>query len=282
MVGYQAIRDARYKRMIEMGIADPKMKLSEPVSKDWNSLSEEKKVEEDLRMAVYAAMIDCVDQNIGKLLAKLEELGKLDNTLIMFAADNGCSAENAEKAVGGTGEIGSMTYWASLHEDWANVSNTPFRYYKNYSYEGGICTPFIACWPKGIRNGGTLNHQPRHFVDVMATLVELTSAKYPAEFRGEKIVPMQGESLVPAFQGFDEIPEPEREKPIFWQWSKGKAVRRGKWKAVANGDAWALYDMDVDRNETTDLQQQYPEIFSELRELHNEWAAPFDRKTKSK
>jgi arylsulfatase len=268
--------------MIEMGIADPRMKLSEPVSKDWNSLSEEKKVEEDLRMAVYAAMIDCVDQNIGKLLAKLEELGKLDNTLIMFAADNGCSAENAEKAVGGTGEIGSMTYWASLHEDWANVSNTPFRYYKNYSYEGGICTPFIACWPKGIRNGGTLNHQPRHFVDVMATLVELTSAKYPAEFRGEKIVPMQGESLVPAFQGFDEIPEPEREKPIFWQWSKGKAVRHGKWKAVANGDAWALYDMDVDRNETTDLQQQYPEIFSELRELHNEWAAPFDRKTKSK
>jgi len=276
-VGYQAIREARYKKMVKLGIADPKMKLSEPVFEDWDALSEAEKDKEDLRMAVYAAMIDRIDQNVGKLLDKLEELGKLENTLIMFSSDNGCSAENAEKNVGGTGEIGSMTYWASLQKNWANVSNTPFRYYKNYSYEGGICAPFIVWWPRVIQHGGTINHQPCHFIDIMPTIVELTGAKYPATFRGEKIVPLQGESLVPAFLGQK---LPERKKPIFWQWAKGKAVRRGRWKAVANGSEWALYDMQTDRNETTDLKDVYPEIFAELVKLHKDWVKSFSENKK--
>jgi arylsulfatase len=274
MAGYRAVRDARYQKMIALGVADPAMKLSDQTAADWNTLSAGEKDEADLRMAVYAAMIDCIDQNIGRLLAKLEELEKLDNTLILFASDNGSSAEDAERSVKSSGQIGSMTYWASLKEDWANVSNTPFRYYKNYSYEGGICTPLIAHWPQGITIPGSINHQPCHLIDLMPTLVELTGAQYPSTFRGESIVPMQGESLAPAFRG---TPLPERRQPLFWQWNNGRAIRRGDWKAVADGDHWELYNMKADRSETTDLKKQHPEVLSGLIRAHDEWAAPFQK-----
>jgi arylsulfatase A-like enzyme len=275
--GYEAVRTARYKKMVELGVTDPAMKLSDSTFSDWDSLSEKEQKKEEERMMVYAAMIDCVDQNIGKLLAKLKELGELDNTLILFAADNGSSPQFAEKGIGGTGAIGSMSYWASLGKKWANVSNTPFRFYKNDSYEGGICTPFIAYWPGKINNHGTIDHRPLHFIDVMPSLVELTGATYPTQFRDQSIVPMQGESFLAALLG---TKAPGREKPLFWQWQKGKAVRRGEWKAVANGSEWALYNMETDRNETTDLKNQHPETFAELRKLFDEWEKPFAGKSK--
>jgi len=266
--GYQSIREARYEKMLELGMVDPKMKLSEQTSIDWNLLTEEEKDSEDLKMAIYAAMIDCVDQNIGKLIQKLEELGELENTLIMFASDNGCSDENAEKKVGGTGEPGTVSRWTSLQENWANVSNTPYRYYKRSSYEGGICTPFIAYWTKKLKNEGSINNQLYHFVDIMPTLKEITGATYPTEFRGESIVSMQGQSFLPALLG-KEIQE--REKPVYWQWTKGKAIRLGKWKAVFDGNDWALYDMTIDRNETNDLKEKFPEKFEKLRSLYESW-----------
>jgi arylsulfatase A-like enzyme len=282
--GYEAIRTARYEKMVELGIADPAMKLSGPTFSIWNSLSNEERKREEERMEVYAAMIDCVDQNIGRLLVQLEELGELDNTLILFAADNGSSAEFAEKGVGGTGAIGSMSYWASLGKNWANVSNTPFRLYKNDSYEGGICTPFIAYWPGKIKNHGSIDHRPLHFIDVMPTLAELADATYPSEFRDQKITPMQGESFLPALLGAEAT---DREKPIFWQWQAGKAVRRGKWKAVAKGSEWSLFNMENDRNETTDLKAQFPETFEELRGLYDAWSTsvgvkPAKKQKKSK
>ncbi|MCX6327355.1 MAG: arylsulfatase [Bacteroidia bacterium] len=270
--GYKTIRDARYKKMLELGMVDQSMKLSEQTAIDWESLTEEEKDQEDLRMSIYAAMIDRIDQNIGKLLKKLEETGKLDNTLILFASDNGACAENAEgniKNPKGTGEPGTLAYWASLKENWANVCNTPYRYYKNSSYEGGICTPFIAWWPKKIRQEGTINTQPLHFVDILATFKDITGASYPTHFRNQEIVPMQGESFLPALKG-ETIKE--RQKPIFWQWAKGKAIRVGNWKAVAISDVWALYDMQTDRNETNDLKAKYPDKFQELVKLYDEWA----------
>lgn len=273
LVGYKAIRDARYKKMLDLGMVDSSMKMSKQTAKDWDSLSEEEKDKEDLRMAIYAAMIDRIDQNIGKLLDKLKETGKLDNTLILFVSDNGANAVDAEQnykkdndKLGG--KLGTVSYWASTGEDWANVSNTPYRFFKNFSYEGGICTPFIAFWPGIIKNEGSINNQPLHFVDVMATFQDITAAKYPTNFRNESIVPMQGESFLPILKGGT---AKEREKPIFWQWAKGKAIWIGDWKAVANKDVWALYDMKVDRNETNDLKLKNPEKFKELVQIYDEW-----------
>jgi len=271
-VGYKTIRDARYRKMLAMGMVDPSMQLSKQSTIDWETLTEEEKDEEDLRMAIYAAMIDRIDQNIGKLLQKLEETGKLKNTLILFASDNGACAENYEKKIGsenGKGEPGTLAYWASVGEDWANVSNTPYRYYKNWSYEGGICTPFIAWWPKIISQKGTINDQPLHFVDIMTTFKDITGASYPTHFRNQEIVPMQGESFLPVLKG-EQLKE--RKKPIFWQWANGKAIRVGKWKAVAHKDVWSLYDMQTDRNETNDLKEKYPDKFQELIKLYDEWA----------
>ncbi len=275
LAGYKAIRDARYKKMLALGIVDPSMKLSDQTTKNWDSLTEMEKDQEDLRMAIYAAMIDRIDQNIGKLIAKLKETGKLENTLILFASDNGSNGENAEgnfekKGNNGNGAPGTVSFWSSLKEDWANVSNTPYRLFKNTSYEGGICTPFIVSWPAFIKNKGVINNQPLHFVDMMATFKDITGATYPSSFRNQQIVPMQGESFFPILLGKN---APERSKPIYWQWAKGKAIRVGDWKAVANKEVWALYNMKVDRNETTDLKLKNPEKFNELKNLYDGWAA---------
>lgn len=278
-VGYQAIRDARFKRQKDMGLLGPDVRLSKPTHRPWNSLSAEKKEDQVNRMKVYAAMIDSVDQNIGKLLAKVKELGEEDNTLILFASDNGCSSENTST---GTGAVGSLTRWASLQKDWANVSNTPFRFWKNLSHEGGIRAPFIAYWPQVITNKGSFNRQPVHFVDVMATVRDITGAHYPSTLAGQPLTPLQGESLLPALVGKK---LPEREKPIFFEWATGGAVREGKWKLVtrslsrssktkAKGTIeWALHDLSVDMTETEDLAKLNPEVVQRLGQLWRKWYA---------
>ena len=275
--GYEAIRAARQKRQEDMNLFGERVKLSQPTHREWNALSAEEKADQVRRMQVYAAMIDCIDQNIGKLRAKIKALGQEENTLIMFASDNG-SAAGVVKS--GTGEIGSLTRWASLKEDWANVSNTPFRYWKNLSYEGGIRTPFIAYWPEGIQKPGSFNHQATHFVDVMATLQELTGAQYPEEVKGKRIVPMQGESFLPAFRGGE---MEQRAKPIFYEYATSGAIRDGKWKLVTKGlkkkrkgvapenIAWQLYDMEQDMTEMHNLAPQYPDVVQRLSQAWRLW-----------
>lgn len=264
MAGYEAAAKARYQRQVRMGLIDESFPRSRPTHKRWDSLPDQKKKDEDLRMAVYAAMIDRMDQGIGKVLDKVKAMGKEDNTLVLFASDNGCSAEVVRK---GTGEIGTITRWASLGRDWANVSNTPFRFFKNYSHEGGICTPLIAHWPKVIRNGGRVSNHVGHFIDIMATLLDITGASYPAGHRGRTVLPCEGESFSSVFEGR----ERPRKKPLFWQWSKGKAVLRGKWKLVSWGRQWELFDMEKDKTETTDLAGKHPEVVGELKSLHAQW-----------
>ena len=272
-VGYNTIRDARYQKMLALGMVDPAMPLSSQTTKNWDKLSDTEKDQEDLRMSIYAAMVGRIDQNIGKLIDKLKQTGKLDNTLILFVSDNGGSSENAEGSFERKGNIGSglpgtVSYWASLKADWANVCNTPYRLFKNSSYEGGICTPFIAYWPGVIKNQGGINNHPLHFVDFMATFKDIAGASYPTTYRNQDIVPMQGESFLPILLG--NTPK-ERQKPIFWQWGKGKAIRIGDWKAVANKEDWALFNMKEDRNETKDLKDVNPEKFKELVNMYNEW-----------
>ncbi len=265
--GYEVIRQERYSRQLEMGLINETYRLSDATYRDWNSLSEEERSEEARKMEVYAAMIDRLDQNIGRVLRKLEETGRMENTLILFVSDNGASAEMV-RIEDDYGEIGSMTLWSSLGPSWANVSNTPFRFYKNYSYEGGINTPLIAYWPGRIKPG-TFSRFPGHFIDIMATCVEITGASYPNTFNGMEIVPMQGVSLLPTFMG----EHPNREKPLFWEWSRGQAIRAGDWKLVRWGrDAdWDLYHVTEDPAEIDNLASDQPEKVAEMEQLFLQW-----------
>jgi len=265
--GYMATRAKRWAKQKEMGLVNSNYLLSQETFEPWESLSDSMKQVEALKMTVYAAMIDRMDQKIGEVLGKIESMGKLDNTLVIFLSDNGGSAEVVN--IPGDGNIGTVGQWTSLGKNWANVTNTPYRYYKNYSYEGGICTPMIVSWPKGIQAKNAYSRFPGHFVDIMATLVDITGADYPSKFNNQKIVPMQGMSLYPVLQG----KAMQREMPIFWQWSKGRAVRKGEWKAVAEGvnSPWELYNMVNDPSETENLATLHPEIIVELDELFKSW-----------
>lgn len=271
--GYHGIRSKRYARQKQLGLVDERFILSEETHISWDSLSDSLKQVEELKMEVYAAMIDRMDQKIGEVIQKIQDMGKLDNTLILFMSDNGASAEMVR--IPGDGKIGTVGQWTSLGKDWANVGNTPFRFYKNYSFEGGINTPLIAYWPKGIKAKNSISRFPGHFIDIMPTLVELTGAHYPTEFNNQEIVPMQGVSLLPVLQG----KALERSKPLFWEWSKGKAVRDGDWKIVAWGDEspWELYDMEDDPTETNNLAQMHPEIVDRLNKLYDEWKKEHER-----
>jgi len=265
-VGYEPIASARYQRQLEMGLIDEAFPRSTPTHRDWDAMTAEEHENQARRMTVYAAMIDRLDQNIGRLLTKLEELGKMDNTLILFASDNGASAEIVEV---GDGEIGAIDRWSSLGGDWANVSNTPFRKFKNYSHEGGICTPLIAHWPGRIAQGA-ISHEAGHFVDIMPTLVELAGATYPSEVNGAGIPPMQGISLMPAFEGG----ELDRADPLYFRWKKGRAIIDGDWKAVrSEPEEWELYRIREDRTETKDLAENEPDVLERMIDRYEAWVA---------
>lgn len=264
--GWAVLRQERYQRQQALGLIDASMPLSAPTYADWEQLTEAQKKIEARKMAVYAAMIDRMDQNIGRLLTKLDELGLTATTLIFFASDNGASAEISKPLIS-SGAIGSITAFTSLGGDWANACNTPFRNYKNSSHEGGICTPMIAHWPQGIKNPGRLSDSPAHFIDIMATLIDLTGAKYPRRWCGQTIPDYEGQSLVPILrnQSF------ARTKPLFWQWWHGRAVLNDHWKFVAWREQEELFDLRFDKTETHDLASQHPERLAELKTMHEQW-----------
>lgn len=270
-VGYHVIQEERFKRQVMMGLIDPATTpfVKEPGPQSWESLSDEERAMEAHRMEIYAAMLDRVDQNVGRLVDKLKSMGKLDNTLIMFAADNGGCAETTNPIVASKDprDMGGVASFEVVGENWANVQNTPLRFYKNYSHEGGICTPFIAFWPNGIKQAGKISDQVGHFIDIMPTVVELADAKYPKFHHNTKITPMQGISLVPALTG-DSV---ARELPVFWQWKNGAAIRDGDMKAVRWGKEWELYDLSADRNETRDLAGSHPELLQGMVKRWEQW-----------
>jgi arylsulfatase len=161
-----------------------------------------------------------------------------------------------------------MTRWSSRGPSWANVGNTPFRYFKSWSYEGGINTPCIAFWPGKIQASSFTGFHG-HFIDFMTTFVDITGAKYPEEFNNQKIVPMQGISLLPVFKG----EKAEREKPIFWEWNRGQAVYSNGFKIVKQGTdrPWDLYDIKNDPTEINNLAKEKPEKVKELDLMFKEW-----------
>jgi len=304
--GYDAIRKARFEKMKELGLIDKELQWS-PTVGDWSGV--ENKPWEARTMETYAAMVARMDTGIGRIVETLRDEGKLDNTIIMFMQDNGGCAETIGrenrddyatnlKPMGpdelqtkiwppmqtrdgrpvrtGTDVMaGAADTYNSYGENWANVSDTPFRFYKHWVHEGGISTPLIVHWPAGIAESlkNKFVREPGHLIDIMATVVDAADTSYPATFNGNKIAPMAGKSLLPLVKG----EEFDRGGPIFWEHESNRAVRDGKWKIVTEGmGAWELYNMEVDRAEMNNLAEEHPDIVKKMAAQWDEWAKKND------
>jgi arylsulfatase A-like enzyme len=301
--GYQAIRDTRYKRMLELGLISADATVNWPIPDDWQ---EQEHWEWDKRnMEVYAAMIDSMDQGIGRIVDSLKNTGQLENTLICFFQDNGGCAETYGRG-GSGGPRAEQPTLPKLPPDylqpdmtpkqtrdgfpmrtgvesmagpadtaigygrgWATVSNTPFREYKHYVHEGGISTPLIAHWPAKIQRKGELESTPGHLIDLMATAVDVAGASYPSEYLGQPIKSMEGKSLVPTFLG-----KAIKREAIYWEHEGNRAIRVGDHKLVAMGvnGKWELYNIAKDRSEQHDLSAEQPELHEKLRAMWEAYA----------
>lgn len=268
--GWDKLREERHQRQVESGLIDPSWKLT-PRPKEipaWDSLSADEQKRYDDMMAIYAAMIDEVDQSIGRLVSALKERGELDNTLIFFLSDNGGNAEAGIKGKYNGEHPGDPHSDVFIGQCWAHLNNTPFRKYKHYNHEGGIATPLIAHWPKGISPQTEWNTTPTHLIDIMATVVDVGGAEYPATFNGHPITPMEGRSLKSVFVGGD------LDRPLFWEHEGNAAVRVGELKLVRLGRTgpWELYDLKTDRTEQRDLAASKPDDVARLSAQWEAWA----------
>ena len=305
--GWDATRQQRFEKLKKLGIISDKAVLTERgvAIPEWKN--EPMKEWQVRRMEVYAAMIDIMDQGIGRIISVLEKKGELDNTIIFYMHDNGGCAEplnsnqkeippTDEQKIGkvyaadsvfagkqpvytrdgkfirsGKGVMpGNADSWVAYGEEWANVSNTPFRLYKHWVHEGGIATPMIVHWPKGISAKAKISNQPSHLIDIMATCIDIARIDYPKKFNGNTIQPYEGKSLLPAFNN-----KTIKREFIFWEHEGNRAIRVGNWKLVsqtkknkvvgaADEDAWELYDMDNDPSETNNLTIQFPAKVKEM------------------
>ena len=268
MKGWDALRRERHERMIAMGIVDRKWPLTprDPQAPAWETVTD--KDERDLRMAVYAAQIDRMDQNIGRVLAKVKELGQEDNTLILFLADNGGCAEEKITARR-TRPPGPADSFTSYGLPWANASNTPFRLYKHWVHEGGISTPLIAHWPSVIRKGGGMTQPARPSGRPHGHLPRRGRHAVPEDLQGREVTPLEGKSLLPIFQGRQRAGH----EAIYWEHEGNRAVRQGKWKLVSRHPGnWELYDVAADRTEMRDLAGSNPAKVKELAAMYDAWA----------
>ncbi len=271
--GWDVVRANRFARQRAMKLVDPNWSLSprDPRAQAWKDESAKQQRDLAHRMAVYAAQIDCIDQNVGRLLATLERHKLLDNTLIFFLSDNGCSAEGGPGGFrrGKPGAaIGTGLSYASLGLEWANVADTPFRKFKMNTHEGGIATPLIVHWPEGIARRGELEIQPGHVVDLLPTCLEVAGISYPKQRAGKATLPLAGQSLLPALRGHALPP-----RPLYWEHQGNRAIRVGDWKAVADHkQPWELYHLQRDRTETMNLAAQHPERLNDLRRQWDTWA----------
>ncbi|MGB0580194.1 MAG: arylsulfatase [Limisphaerales bacterium] len=308
--GYEPTRKARYAKAISEGVIEKKWRMSKGgmswekfPHKDWDRRC----------MEVYAAMVDNMDQGIGRIIKALKQTKVFDNTIVIYLQDNGGCAEyygrrdNSDKQskfnfkpfgpndlqtkiwppmqtrdghwvrTGPETMPGAADTFVAYGLGWANASNTPFRGYKHDGYEGGISTPLIVHWPAGIakQRRNSIAHDPSHLIDLMATFVDASGAKYPKEFAGERIQPMEGISLLPALLG----KELERKGPLGFEHHGNLALRDGPWKIVSayRKDLpinWELYDMEADRTELNNLATTNP---GKLKELSDKWQTWADR-----
>lgn len=308
--GYEALRQERLERMKKLGVVDPSAVLSPVDGTPW--ADEKNKPAMLRRMETYAAMIDKMDQGIGRIIGQLKAEGIYENTLILFLQDNGACAEilgdGAVRPVAKNPEHvkklshGSVIYsnnpvitregklvmqgrdvmagpadtYLSYMKEWANVSNTPFRKFKHYVHEGGVATPLIVHWPVGINAHGEIRQQTGHEMDIMPTILDAAHVKYPVVYRQHTIIPCEGISLVPSFTN-----QPLQRDAIYWEHEMNRAVRMGKWKLVSEANLrdrnytsapWELYDMETDRSEMYNLAGKYPELVKKMSRMWEAYA----------
>jgi arylsulfatase A-like enzyme len=286
--GWQKLREERFVRQKQLGIVPQDAELS-PLHESTVKWKPEDagSTDMDLRMAVYAAMIDRMDQGIGQVLAALRETSRFDNTLILFLSDNGACAESIGKGKADAKPADDPHSFQGVLLPWANASATPYRQFKHWTHEGGIATPLIAHWPTGMASRSSkeksqIVHTPAHIIDIMATCSDLAGAAYPKERDGQAIHPMEGASLKPLLEGSGELPA----RTLFWEHEGNRAVRSGQWKLVAHynenlGDEdvalgkrtgrWELYNLERDRTELHNLADQHPDIVTDLAAQHAAW-----------
>lgn len=304
--GWDVLREERLRRQRALGVLGEEVLLSprDPSQPAWEDTPHQEW--QARRMEVYAAMIEVMDQGIGRVVQTLEKNGALENTLILFLSDNGgcheeiagtwgeglkngLSARSHTRAgvpvrFGNTPDIvpGPEDTYCSYGVPWANLSNTPFRKYKSWIYEGGISTPFIVHWPEGIKKGGEFRRQPAQLPDVMATVLQVSGAPYPERLGDRQIIPHEGFSLVPTFYDV-----PHEREVLTWEHEGKCGIRRGKWKLVrdhflpgpnlreeeAGPQPWELYAMDEDRAELNNLAAQHPAIVQSLGQEYENWAS---------
>ncbi len=294
--GWDKIRDERWSRIQKMGLlqGNPRVSSRGAVPESmfiaeehdipaWKDLTSDQQKDLARRMAIYSAMVDIMDENIGRLLGSLKENEQLNNTLIIFLSDNGACAEwhefGFDKNTGidyhtFTGEaLDSMGLKNTYHHygtGWANVCNAPFRLYKHFAHEGGICTPGIMWWGENIKKKGRIDHQPCHFTDIMTTCIDVSQTEYPTTFKDNTILPMQGSTLVPMMRN-----KKIAHKAIFAEHEGNRMVRLGDWKLVAShysGHNWELYNIKKDRTEQCNLARKHPRKIEELAALYFDWA----------
>ena len=273
-VGWDKLRRQRYERMVKLGLIDKKWALSPSDVPKWETYDEKMRDELDLKMALYSAIIDRMDQNIGRIVDKLRAAGRLENSLILFLVDNGVpgtgvhdwrglfakNGRHPETRVDNYKEWGRRGGWSSSSgRGWANLSNAPFRMYKRYTHEGGVATPLIVHWPAGFKAKGELRHAPSHIIDVAPTC--LAAAGLPVKG-------MEGKSLLPVFSK-----DSKEERTLYWEHEGNRAVRKGDYKLVAMHETpWELYDMGKDRSELKNLSSTMRKKAEELRILYETWA----------
>ena len=274
--GWDVLRRQRHERQLRSGLLPSKWEMSPRPDHvpNWNSLNPKEQQWEADRMEVFAAMVDVMDQGIGRLVERLKEKGVYENTLILFCSDNGaCPFERTRGRY--LKPWDSESYW-TYDASWAHVGNTPFRLYKQNQHEGGISSPMIAHWPRGIKreskkgtrrmaDGSLVTDQSGHLVDFMATILELGKARYPDKVDDRKIDPLMGRSLVPVFEGKTR----EGHETLYFHFGTDRALRQGDWKIVsAKSGRWELYNMNEDRTEMHDLASMHPQ---RVKQMAAEW-----------
>lgn len=265
-IGWDALRKQRFAKQQQLGLTRKDWQLSPRPDHvpAWDSLSAKEKDWEDFRMATYAAMVDRLDQNIGRLINALREKGELDNTLIMFCSDNGaCPFDRTRGSEHDPWD--AKSYWC-YDMGWAHAGNTPFRWYKQNQHEGGISSPLIVHWPKGLKvDRGSITRQPGHLIDFMPTAIDIAKAQYPEKQIGlhadVPLEPLMGRSLLPIFQGR----ERKQHDYLYFQFANNRALRVGDWKLVSpRGGPWELYNLSNDRVELNNLASQHPQRVEQM------------------
>jgi arylsulfatase len=273
--GWDALRERRRQRQIELGLIDSAWAVSprEREVKPWTTVAENEPLRawNESLMETYAAMVDSLDQNVGRILEALDETGTADRTIVIVLNDNGGCAEQA----GGddpTNIPGPKEHYVSCGAGWAYAQNTPFRRYKAWTHEGGISTPCVVRWP-GVVRPGTRTAEVGHVIDLLPTLAEIGGAKIPSERDGKPVPAPDGRSLAAVFRG-EPAAGPNAERTLYWASLDNRAIRRGDWKLVWDQDVrrWELYDLGKDRTEMNDLMKAKPELAAELEADWTAWA----------